>query len=273
MAGRPLIRTKGPKEGQCNICGAAGALTEDHSPPKLCVRPTAVQVRHIITMLASKDIQEKGRISQNGLKFRTLCARCNNKVLGRWYDPALAEFTNSASVILSSCLTLPRVIAVPGRPQLIMRAVWGHLAAQGVDRYLKGPETDTFRDWFLDKSSPLPEKVRFYYWSFPHQGCVLFRDAAYLHIPSGRVAAIWLMKFFPISFLIAFEKDENPMFALPSLSEWSDRSPDEQVELPLHLTGIPNRYWPEAPTKQSMVVYGQEAMFTVPHVAGARGRG
>ena len=263
--GRLLIRTFGKHVGECNICGSIGKLTEDHSPPKSCVRPKAVQIRHIISLLADQGVQEKGRISQNGLKFRTLCHRCNNELLGLRYDPALAEFTNRASHVLSSSLRLPTVINVRGRPQLIMRAVFGHLAAQGVERYRKGPETEVLRDAFLDPVIPLPENVRFYYWPFPHHGCVIFRDAGYLDIPTGNVAVIWLMKFFPLSFMMSWEDTERPFFRLPCLSNWRVSDPEQEIELPLQLKGIPHRYWPEAPTKTSVVTFGQEAMFALPH--------
>lgn len=264
--GRQLIRTFGKAVGECNICGNIEKLTEDHSPPKSCVRPKAVQVRHIIGLLADQEIQEKGRISQNGLKFRTLCHHCNNELLGLRYDPALAEFTNRVSIVLSSSLRLPAVINVLGRPQLIMRAIFGHLAAQGVERYLKGPETEELRDAFLDPSIPLPDNIRFYYWPFPHHGCVIIRDAAYLDIPTGNVAVIWLMKFFPISFMVAWEENETPMFQLPNLSDSRVSEPDQEIELPLQITDIPHRYWPEAPSETSVVTYGQEAIFTLPHV-------
>lgn len=147
-----------------------------------------------------------------------------------------------------------------------MRAIFGHLAAQGVERYLKGPETEYLRDAFLDPGISLPENIRFYYWPFPHHGCVIFRDAAYLDMPTGNVAVIWLMKFFPISFMVAWEKTDAPMFRLPCLSNLRAENADQEIEIPLRFTEIPHRYWPEAPSETSVVTYGQEAMFTLPHV-------
>lgn len=268
---RPLIRTFGKRHGECNICGNHGQLTEDHSPPKSCVRPTAVQIRHIVGLLADEGVEEKGRISQNGLKFRTLCAHCNNELLGRRYDPAMAEFSERVSDILSSSLRLPNTIDVRCRPQLIARAVFGHLAAQGVERYLKGPHTEVLRDAFLDSTVPFPRGVRFYYWPFPYRGCVLIRDAAFMNLPTKNVAIIWLMKFFPVSFMIAWEQTEDPMFTVPSLSQWMKIAAGDVIEIPIPLKPIPHRYWPEAPSKTSIVIYGQEAMFAVPHITQSLG--
>lgn len=261
-----LLRTIGKKQGQCNICGETGPLTEDHSPPKSCVKPTAVQIRHIVELLSGQGVVEKGRISQNGVKFRTLCHRCNNDLLGLCYDPPLASFTKQVSQLLSSYAALPATARIQGNPQRIMRAVFGHLAAQGVDRYLKGPETEELRDWFANESLPLPQNIRIYYWPFPHHGSIIFRDAAYLDIPSGQVAVIWLLKFYPISFLISWEESSQPLFSLPRLSDWGNEVLSKDVALPISLTEIPHRYWPEAPSETSVMTFGQEAMFAVPHI-------
>lgn len=261
-----LLRTIGKKQGQCNICGETGSLTEDHSPPKSCIKPKAVQIRHIVELLSGQGVVEKGRISQNGVKFRTLCHRCNNDLLGLCYDPSLASFTKQVSKLLGSYAALPGITMIQGNPQRIMRAVFGHLAAQGVDRYLKGPETEALRNWFLNESLPLPKNIRIYYWLFPHHGSIIFRDAAYLDIPSRQVAVIWLLKFFPISFLMSWEESPQPLFSLPCLSDWDNEVVTKDVALPLPLTEIPNRYWPEAPSETSLITFGQEAMFAVPHI-------
>ncbi|MEJ2060976.1 MAG: hypothetical protein P8Y64_10905, partial [Gammaproteobacteria bacterium] len=147
-----------------------------------------------------------------------------------------------------------------------MRSVFGHLAAQGVDRYLKGSQTEALRDSFLDESIPLPENIQFYYWPFPYEDRIFFRDAAYLDIPTKQVSSIWLLKFFPISFMMAWEEKDTPMFTLPNLSTWRMPPPDQEVQIPIPLTGIPPRYWPEAPSDRSVILYGQEAMFSVPHL-------
>ena len=270
---RFLVRTRGNRNGQCNICGEVGNLTEDHSPPKSCIKPTAVQVRHIVNLLANPEVQEKGRISQNGLKFRTLCARCNSQLLGKLYDPALSAFTTSVASVLESKLAFPRTLHIRGQPALIKRAIFGHLAAQGVERYLKGVHTETLRDAFLDPTKAFPENVRLYYWLFPHRGCILFRDAAIHDIPSGQTSVIWMMKFFPVSFLIAWEQTDEPMFDLPSLSGFPLRNPHDEVEIPIRLDTFPPRYWPEAPTDRTLLVYGQEAVFSVQHIASGRADG
>lgn len=262
---RLLIRTRGAKNGACNICGDVGKLTEDHSPPKCCVKPTAVKIRHIIDMLAEEKIPEKGRISQNGVKFRTLCKRCNNHLLGAEYDPALAELTNQCDNLLNSSLHLPKVMMVSCNPRLVARSVFGHLAAQGVDRYSDNEAWLELKIWFNDPQVDLPERIRIYYWLFPHRGCVVLRDAALMDLRNRMPASIWLLKFYPLSFMFSWEKTPRKMFDLPMLPV---NSTEATVDIPVQLRQIPHRYWPEAPTDETIVAYGQEAMFSVNYDPG-----
>src|SRR5690606_2194766 len=145
------------------------------------------------------------RLSQNGVKYRTVCHRCNNTLLGAQYDPALIEFVNRVAVVLRSPLQLPKDFAILGRPQAVSRAVIGHLSAQGVGRYRKGPLTEAVRDYFLDPSLPLPEPLRVFYWAYPYQSQVLVRDAGYIHLGEGKPFALWFMKFFPVAFMVTLD--------------------------------------------------------------------
>ena len=257
-----LIATRGPKQGQCNVCGEHGPLTEDHTPPKGCMRPTQVELVHLSQLLSDDPTKLKGRYSQNGVKYRTLCGRCNNTLLGANYDPAFISFVNAVGGLLKSSLHLPPVISVRGQPQAILRALIGHLSAQGVSRYLKGPLTETVRDYFLDTSMPLPDGLRVFYWAYPHRPHVMFRDAAYLDIPSGHSFLIWVLKFFPISFLVAWGEPMGLAYPIHSFEQWRAVPYSTEADIPVSLRPIPPiLYWPETPTNQSILLYGQEAIY------------
>lgn len=256
-----LISTRGPKIGQCNMCGDIGTLTEDHTPPKGCLKPTQVELHHIVRLLSDETAPSKGRFSQNGVKYRTLCHRCNNTLLGTKYDPAFISFVNSVGTVLRSSLHLPNAILVQAQPQAILRSLIGHVSAQGVDRYLKGPLTEPVRDYFLDTSLPLPSGLRVFYWTYPHRPHVMARDAGYLDIPSGHSFAIWLLKFFPIAFLIVWGEPKGLHYPIHSLDVWRDSPFDTLVDLPITLRPVPPQFWPEAPSDESVLLYGQEAIF------------
>ena len=83
------------------------------------------------------------------MKYRTLCHRCNNSLLGARYDPPFIAFVNEISLLLKSSIYLPSTLSIQGQPQAILRSLLGHIAAQGVNRYLKGPLTEPMRDYIL----------------------------------------------------------------------------------------------------------------------------
>ncbi|MBB6557469.1 hypothetical protein HNP48_000133 [Acidovorax soli] len=171
---------------------------------------------------------------------------------------------NEAARHLRSPLSLPETIVIRGRPQAIVRSLLGHMSAQGVDRYLKGPLTEPLRDYFLDETKPLPADIKVFYWAYPHRVHVMFRDAAYAHLPSGKNCMIWLLKFFPLAFLLAWDEPVGLNHTIHSFEPWRDVAIDHVADLPLNLYGVPPLFWPEAPTRESILMYGQEAI----HVAG-----
>lgn len=255
-----LVSTRGPKNGRCNICGELGKLTEDHTPPKGCIKIGAVELRHIVDHLTVEKSTKKGRISQNGVKYRTLCHRCNNEYLGLNYDPSFIEFVNSIGDYLKSVLHLPPVASIKAKPQRIMRALLGHICAQGVNRYLKGPMTEPIRDYFLDETLPLPQELEIYCWPFPSKQHVMARDCGYLDTRVGDSMAIWFLKFFPVGFLVTFNEPTSYNFNLPCLSGYRNIHIDHEVDILMDTRTIPPEYWPEAPPEHSVIVYGQEAI-------------
>ena len=255
------VATLGPKNGQCNICGDIGPLTEDHTPPKGCLKPTQVEIRHISSHLFSGPNTSRARRSQNGVKYRTLCARCNNEFLGAKYDPHFIAFVNTTAAHLRTSSYLQHMVRIVGRPQAILRSLLGHISAQGVNRYLKGPLTEAVRDYFLDESQPLPVGIRVFYWAYPHQSHVVFRDAAVLNITGGAEPfTMWLLKFFPIAFMIAWNEHLGLEYFPHSFDLWHNLRFEEEVEIPIVLSPTLPALWPEAPTVRTIIVYGQEAI-------------
>ncbi len=252
------VVTRGAKFGVCNICGNTGPLTEDHTPPKGCVSPTAVELQHVTHLLdAGKAIKTK---AQDGVKYRTLCGRCNNALLGGRYDPVLIDFTKRVSGLLASDLALPSVMAVPTKPALLIRAVWGHLAAVGVDRYRKGPLTEQWRDFFLDETLPLPAGVNVHYWIYPYRRQALIRDAGSLDLTrDGDISTYWLMKFYPLAF--AVWKSAGG-WALPyrDLAVCRVRDPDEVIDVMVDLAPVSHELTLEAPTDTQLIMFGQDSV-------------
>lgn len=249
--------TRGAKSGICNICGNDGPLTEDHTPPKGCVRPTAMELQHVTHRLgAEKAIKTK---AHDGVKYRTLCARCNNALLGGRYDPVLIDFTKRVSDLLASDLHLPTTMLVQTKPPLLMRAIWGHLAAVGVDRYQKGPLTQQWRDFFLDETLPVPGGSNFYYWVYPHRRQALIRDAAALDINNGGKSVYWLMKFYPIAFSV-WTPQSGWALNYRDLVGYRTTHPDDVIDVMVDLAPVPHELTLEAPTTTQAIMFGRDSI-------------
>lgn len=250
--------TRGAKSGLCNICGIDGPLTEDHTPPKGCVRPTAMELQHVSHRLdAGKAIKTK---AQDGVKYRTLCARCNNTLLGGRYDPTLIDFARRVRSLLASDLMLPTTMTVPTKPALLMRAIWGHLAAVGVDRHLKGPRAEEWRDFFLDATLPVPAGVSFYYWVYPYRRQALIRDAVCLDTrDGGKQAMYWLMKFYPMAFAVWLPQSAWSLLDR-DLATCRTSNPDDVVDVMVDLEPVPHELTLEAPTTTQAIMFGRDSI-------------
>jgi len=181
-------------------------------------------------------------------------------MLGSKYDPPFIFFVNGVSDILNSRLQLPFTIHVRSQPQALMRALFGHISAQGVNRFLKGPHTEEIRDYFLNQATPLPKGFSIYYWAFPYQRYVLARDAGYTNLQTHTTFAFWLLKLFPIAFFIVLDRQVELPFPVQRLDQWGDRPFEFEVDLPVTLRFLPPQEWPETPTSFSAVLYGKEAI-------------
>jgi hypothetical protein len=254
------IETRGAKHGRCNICGQMGPLTEDHTPPKGCVKPRQVEVQSLLRKLTLAKAGPGSRFSQNGLKYRTLCARCNNSLLGGTYDPALIEFAASIKGVAETRLALPNVLRVAGVPGRICRSVVGHLSAQGVDRYLKGAETELIAAYILSEAEPLPASISIGCWLYPYQSTVVVRDAAYLDLGSNNPFAIWLLKFYPVAFYVAWNADWFGGDSVTRLDRLCVSTPEARVEIPITIRPTMPQHWPEAPSESSVLAFGREAV-------------
>lgn len=255
--------TRGPKIGTCNICGIYGDLTEDHTPPKGAVRISQVEMRHLIDILSAEK-PTKGRISQNGMKFRTLCARCNNELLGANYDLAFNRFTQNVNSYLHSKIELPSTMYIKGKPQKIARALFGHLCAVGINRYIETEQSVRMRDWFFNESCPFPDFIEIKYWIYPYQNQILIRDAGLRNLRVKDIAVFWLMKFYPLGFLVIWNSPEGYDYPqLGSFDKFKNLINDQEVEIPIKLNVIPHERWPETPTDDSFILMGDGAVCAV----------
>lgn len=264
-SGWAKYQTYGPVEGRCNLCGKQARLTEDHIPPKGSPRVSAVALQSLLQRLTATEAGGKARRSQSGVKFRSLCAACNNGVIGR-YDREYCDFTNEVASRLRSPLMLPPRLAIRARPQRLMRAVVGHLLAFGFNRPPEGDMNEALARFVLNESLPLPPQAGLYYWAFPAREQVVIRDVVYLELKQGldQPFVFNLLKVFPTAFFLTWQQPEALGFLVESFEPYRSVGIDEEAELPLALTGLPPAMWPEAPTETSTVLYGGDPLHATP---------
>lgn len=117
------LNIRGPQYGRCNICGHEGKLTNDHTPPKSCGGITDAELLGLHEKLAAEGERwTKPRRFQAGVCYRTLCERCNG-LLGRDYDPTLAEMSRQVRAVAKSSLRLPPQIRLEVSPGAVTRSV------------------------------------------------------------------------------------------------------------------------------------------------------
>ena len=200
------VSTRGCEVGQCNICGISCKFTEDHVPPKGSIKPQKVGIRSFVQTVDLVD-PKIARPSQNGVKFRTLCPRCNNVRLGRDFDPALNQFSREVAQIIGSRrrIILPAKVAIQIQPQRVARSLIGHLLAVGVrdDMSLPpipAPMPDLMRRYFLDVTMDFPTDLALYFWTYPAKRQVILRGVGI--ISSNQIVIGDFIKYFPVAILV-----------------------------------------------------------------------
>jgi hypothetical protein len=224
---------------------------------------------HLVRALGAEMPKKGNALSQNGVKFRSLCQRCNNERLGRDTDPDLIRICNQVHGLLSTKLILPSRLLVPVRPQRLIRAVVGHLLAYGINRVPKGPFEVAMAQYFLDTSMPTPPGMECFYWVYPYTDQVLARDALLTdsRTPDGDNVLFKLVKFYPLAFFCTWNRPATYGFQFDNLCRFGHLGFDEEAEIPVQLGPLPPRRWPETPTERSLaVIHGAESMYAKPYL-------
>lgn len=254
-------RFKRRRNGPCNICGVQGPLTWDHVPPQGSIELQPVEIDRVAADLVSSLALEKPEVSQDGVKFRTLCARCNNDRLGASFDPALIEFARVVSRFLQTTLILPPVLQAEVRPNAIIRSVLRHLVAARLS--LDPGLFDTLvNDLLDDPVKPLPAEINVFYWIHPYAQQIVLRDALMPAVRGqyGDFQRFGVLKFFPLAFLVT----TAPVYeGLAALSSWRDKSSHFRTRVSVDLRGARDPYWPEAPAPDNWLFGGNDLLESI----------
>jgi hypothetical protein len=238
-----INQSKRGKVDLCNICKQSASLSWDHVPPKGGIDLKPVEQVTILQSLTGSFEEQKPYISQNGVKYRTICKHCNEK-LGHSYDPILNDFALGVGKILKSILEVPPVVYYKTQPAILIRAILGHLlAAKGViDNVVVDQK---IREFLFDDQARLPEEIKIFYWIYPYKEIVVIRDITMPAVRGdfGQFGFFsGILKYFPVAYLVCNLKYYEE---LDELTTYRNLKPEDTVEIPLHLTETRHSMWPE----------------------------
>ncbi|GAB1541149.1 hypothetical protein NUACC21_38190 [Scytonema sp. NUACC21] len=278
MTNTPKVCTKSTPKGLCNICGTFCNLTEDHVPPKGSVNPKKVTIKSLIPFFDKVD-PKICRLSQNGMKFKSLCGRCNNERLGSNFDPSLNKFSHDFSKILNANQTiiLPGEINIKIQPQKLARSIVGHLLAVEIRNDMAeplrtAPMVDLMRKYFLDVTLDFPSDFNLYFWPYyiPERQVILRALSISSIEQSGTVITLNgdFLKFYPFAFWLTYKAPKEKILNLigdkffseilirgHNLDAWTN------VSINLIQGNTIREDWPEAPNDTEILLIKDSMCF------------
>lgn len=215
----------------CNICGQKTKLTWDHVPPKCCYNKYSIKVNSWYNGVPTGKYEKE---FQSGIRFRSLCERCNNAVLGAKYDTELEYFTDYIKDMVMSSIQLPDTFNLSLKVNKICRAICGHmLAAKNFfdDESLIDIE---LRKYVLNEDYLPPKDMCLLYWIYPYSTICLIRDVAVgtinrnYEFPMGTIS---IMNAFPIAYIIS--AGEKQKCGLVDLFQYCSSDIEQEILIPI----------------------------------------
>lgn len=160
------------------------------------------ELMELVEYMKVEPSGKSARMFQRGVKYRSICARCNNDLLGARYDQELISLTRTIAEDLHKRLFLP--LEIETRINRLARRVIGHQLAHGLGMYRRGEVIQLLNEYFVDESRAFPDQLRLYCWLYPYNDQVVtnaavgFFDFAVHQDP----VFFLLQKYYPVGFLI-----------------------------------------------------------------------
>jgi hypothetical protein len=215
-------------------------LTENHIPPQAVGNFDHWNAQSYLTVSAADRELFYGRRFNGGLRFKTLCAECNNGLGGK-EDKAIINFFERVRKLLNSRVILLSRMQVPARPNQIL----AHLVSANESGVPSAFDVEA-RELFFGKKSLSLSSWNLFYWIYLCPNLFLMRNAYYtVWHPTVTVTPIQVLKFFPLAFMFT---QEPWFFGLPNMRSFLRSEDDEVVDLPVELQAKDGHpVWPVVP--------------------------
>jgi len=231
------------RDNICNLCeNTYPSLTWDHVPPKGGLDLSAMEIRSYSNANFNPKSSFRS-ISQNGLKFRTLCGKCNNEILGSKNDDCFNQLMKDVKQIIMSQLVLPSIITLKTYPTKIIKAVLGHLLASKTD-FCKTKLDNITRVYLLDEEAELAKNIHVYWWIFPYDCTIIRNDVLQLNPNTGAITYYSVLKCFPLGFAVSYNCELKEL-GLIEFTKYNNSNKSCKVDIPLTTIDIKNWDYPE----------------------------
>lgn len=248
---RSYAREKRKIHDRCNICGKTSDLTWDHVPPKFCFNSERAKYNSLLEIGKENSYTH---IAQNGIKYRSICSKCNNNLLGSDYDKEYKKLVDILYELYTTPGEIGQYVEIEGiNVNKISRAIVGHFLAAR-NEYIEGKAENELREYFLNPNLKPPKDFQLLYYVYIYNTIMIIRDVApkkfgkeEYSIPEGLISCI---NTFPMAFILVHNCDNK--VELDDMFQLCTNDINEVVNIRIDLLSYmyPNKvvlrdpYWP-----------------------------
>ena len=245
--------------GHCNICGCFEQLSEDHVPPRCC--DNKGNVNYYALFDRNFQPNKKPKQAQNGIKFKTICSKCNNERLGKELDPFLGEMQNGIIDMCSTFTNLSDGDLLNVYINKISRCVIGHMLA-AFPHYINTNFENSLREYFLDKTKQSIAGLHLYVWVNFEKRVAIARNVGIALDADFNGSMVSLLKFPGAAFMLCNKQIDDNMI---DLFDFTTYNIEDCVKIPINISSIVSKRgelktteWPLIENDYRLFVLGQE---------------
>jgi hypothetical protein len=241
--------------GPCALCQNYSKLTDDHIPPESVGNFDRWSARSYIAASGDQELISPRRF-RSGIRFKTLCAECNNG-LGAKEDKTISTFFERVKKLVESRIILTSTMKVATKPNELYKGLMAHLVAAN-DNGIPTAFDIEARDLFFGRKALRLSTWSLFYWVFVGHELFIMRNAYHtVWHPTVELRPMMLLKLYPLAFMFV----QEPWFmGVPNMRMYLRDRDNEDAELPVQLWRRDNHsFWPAMATPNSMIMLGGDS--------------
>ena len=243
----PVYGTRGP----CALCLNYSDLTQNHVPPESVGNSEHWIARsYLAASTANRDLYF-GRQFKGGLRFRTLCADCNNGLGGK-QDKVIGDFFECTRKLIESPIILAPTVQVTTKPNHIYKGLLAHIVSAN-DSGAPSTFDAEARDLFFGRKNLKSSTWNLFYWIYTNPKIFVMRNAYFtIWQPRVEIITIQIIKFYPLSFMFT---QEPWFYGLPNMRLLLQSRDDEEVDVPIQVGRRDgHQFWPVTAEPSNMIL-------------------